>query len=218
LGQYEFLFLALLGVIVLLPLLDGGFFGILILNVGTTAILISSAYAVSGKKKTLRLSLVLLVPAFIASWSNAFIGELWPMLIARVLTFVFMCYIVGVMMLDIMTEKNVTRDTIFGSACVYMLLGFAFADLFMVFQIVEPRSFGQAIDIAPVGNEVKLASDLSYFSFVTLTTVGYGDVTPHTGMVRGIAMLEAMLGQFYLAVLVARLVGLHMAGAKLTTE
>jgi hypothetical protein len=140
------------------------------------------------------------------------------MAISRVLTFAFVSYILGVMAMDILSEKNVTRDTIFGSACVYMLMGFAFADIYMLFQIIEPQSFGQAIDISPVGSEVKLSSDLGYFSFVTLTTLGYGDMTPKTGMVQGLATLEAMLGQFYLTVLVARLVGLHLAGSTLTTE
>ena len=217
-GQYEFLLFAMLTVIIVRPLLTDGFFGLLILNLLISATLISSAYAVSGQRKTLRMSLLLLVPALITSWSTIFLSELWPMVISRVLVLAFVSYILGVIALDILSEKNVTRDTIFGSACVYMLMGFVFADLYMLFQIIEPQSFGQAIDVAPVGSEVKISSELSYFSFVTLTTLGYGDMTPKTGMVRGIATLEAMLGQFYLAVLVARLVGLHLAGSKLTTE
>jgi hypothetical protein len=218
LGQYEFLFLAMLAVIIVNPLLADGIFGLLILNVLTSAILISSAYAVSGQRKTLRVSLFLLVPALFTSWSTVLVGELWPMAVSRVLMLAFVSYILGVIALDVLSEKNVTRDTIFGSACVYMLAGFAFADIYMLFQIIEPQSFGQAIDVAPVGSEVKISSELSYFSFVTLTTLGYGDMTPKTGMVRGIATLEAMLGQFYLTVLVARLVGLHLAGSRLTTE
>ncbi len=217
-GQYEFLLFAMLTVVIVRPVLEDGIFGLLILNVMTSAILISSAYAVSGQRKTLRVSLFLLVPALIASWSTIFLSELWPMVISRVLVLTLVSYILGVIALDVLSEKNVTRDTIFGSACVYMLMGFAFGDIYMLFQIIEPQSFGQAIDVAPVGGEVKVASELNYFSFVTLTTLGYGDMTPKTGMVRGIATLEAMLGQFYLTVLVARLVGLHLAGSKLTTE
>ncbi len=217
-GQYEFLLFAMLTVVIVRPVLEDGIFGLLTLNVMTSAILISSAYAVSGQRKTLRVSLFLLVPALITSWSTIFLSELWPMVISRVLVLTFVSYILGVIALDVLSEKNVTRDTIFGSACVYMLMGFAFGDIYMLFQIIEPQSFGQAIDVAPVGGEVKVASELNYFSFVTLTTLGYGDMTPKTGMVRGIATLEAMLGQFYLTVLVARLVGLHLAGSKLTTE
>ncbi len=217
-GQYEFLLFAMLTVVIVRPVLEDGIFGLLTLNVMTSAILISSAYAVSGQRKTLRVSLFLLVPALITSWSTIFLSELWPMVISRVLVLTFVSYILGVIALDVLSEKNVTRDTIFGSACVYLLMGFAFGDIYMLFQIIEPQSFGQAIDVAPVGGEVKVASELNYFSFVTLTTLGYGDMTPKTGMVRGIATLEAMLGQFYLTVLVARLVGLHLAGSKLTTE
>ncbi len=88
-GQYEFLFLAMLAVIIVRPLLEDGFFGLLILNVLISAILISSAYAVSGQRKTLRVSLVLLVPALITSWSTIFVSELWPMAISRVLLLAF---------------------------------------------------------------------------------------------------------------------------------
>ena len=217
-GQYEFLFFAMLAAIIVRPLLDNGVLGLLILNVLISAVLISSAYAVSGHGRTLKVSLFLLVPAFLSSWSTVFMSDLWPMAVSRVLMLAFVSYILGVIALDILSEKRVTRDTIFGSACVYMFLGFVFADIYMLFQIIEPQSFGQAIDIAPVGSEVRVSSELSYFSFVTLTTLGYGDMTPKTGMVQGIATFEAMLGQFYLTVLVARLVGLHLAGSKLTTE
>ena len=217
-GQYEFLFFAMLAAIIVRPLLDNGVLGLLILNVLISAVLISSAYAVSGHGRTLKVSLFLLAPAFLSSWSTVFMSDLWPMAVSRVLMLAFVSYILGVIALDILSEKRVTRDTIFGSACVYMFLGFVFADIYMLFQIIEPQSFGQAIDIAPVGSEVRVSSELSYFSFVTLTTLGYGDMTPKTGMVQGIATFEAMLGQFYLTVLVARLVGLHLAGSKLTTE
>ncbi|UCG85861.1 MAG: two pore domain potassium channel family protein [Gemmatimonadota bacterium] len=217
-GQYEFLLLALLTAVLVRPILQDGLFGRLILNVLTSAILIASAYAVSGQRKTLVVSLVLLVPGLISSWSTTLIDALWPMAASALLIFTFFAYVLSMMVRDILSQKDVTRDTIFGSACVYMLIGGAFAELFLLLQIVEPQSFGQAVDLAPVGQEVRLASELNYFSFVTLTTLGYGDIAPQTGVARGVATVEAMVGQFYLAVLVARLVGLHLAGSQLTRD
>jgi voltage-gated potassium channel len=217
-GQYEFLLLALLTAILIRPMLRNGFFGLLILSILTSAILMASAYAVSGQRKTLVVSLVLLVPGLISSWLTLFIGSLWPLAVSAILVFTFFSYVLSVMIRDILSEQNVTRDTIFGSACVYMLIGAAFAELFVLIQAVEPQSFGQLVDLVPVGQEVRLFSELNYFSLVTMTTLGYGDITPKTGLTRGVATIEAMVGQFYLAVLVARLVGLHLAGSRLTRD
>ncbi|KPJ92324.1 MAG: hypothetical protein AMS18_07675 [Gemmatimonas sp. SG8_17] len=217
-GQYEFLLLALLTAVLIRPILQNGVFGALILNILTSTILITSAYAVSGERRALLVSLALLVPGLISSWSTVVISALWPMAVSAVLVFTFFSYVSSMMIRDILSQKNVTRDTIFGSACVYMLIGGAFAQLFLLLQIVEPQSFGQAVDLAPVGQEVRLFSELNYFSFVTLTTLGYGDITAKTGLARGVATVEAMVGQFYLAVLVARLVGLHLAGSQLTRD
>jgi hypothetical protein len=65
----------------------------------------------------------------------------------------------------------------------------------------------------PLASEDARVEELGYFNFVTLTTVGYGDLTPLHPLVRRLATVEALLGQLYLAVLVARLVGLYIAQA-----
>jgi voltage-gated potassium channel len=217
-GQYEFLLLALLSAILIRPVLRNGLFGLVILSILTSAILMASAYAVSGQRRTLVVSLVLLVPGLISSWLSLFIGSLGPIAVSAILVFTFYAYVLSVMIRDILSEQNVTRDTIFGSACVYMLIGGAFAELFVLIHAVEPQSFGQLVDLVPVGQKVRLFSELNYFSLVTLTTLGYGDITPKTGLTRGVATIEAMVGQFYLAVLVARLVGLHLAGSRLSRD
>ena len=217
-GQYEFLLLALVTALLVRPILKDGFLGLLILHVLTSIVLIASAYAVSGKRKTLVVSLILLAPGLLSSWSTVFSRALWPMAISAAFVLAFLGYVLSMIAWDILSEKNVTRDTIFGSACVYLLIGSAFAELFMLLQILEPQSFGAAVDMAPAGGQVRFLSELSYFSFVTLTTLGYGDITPQAGVARGVATVEAMVGQFYMAVLVARLVGLHLAGSQLTRE
>jgi hypothetical protein len=61
--------------------------------------------------------------------------------------------------------------------------------------------------LAQLAEEGRQRSVLTYFSFITLTTLGYGDITPGSGAARGLAMVEAIMGQFYIAVLVAELVG-----------
>jgi voltage-gated potassium channel len=108
--------------------------------------------------------------------------------------------------------KQASGDAIFGAACGYLLLGIIWSLLYSALETAVPGSFNlpeaRSADVAsaPLNRGV-----LSYYSFVTLSTVGYGDVTPATPLARTMAWLEAITGQFYLAILVAGLVGYKVA-------
>ncbi|NUQ61946.1 MAG: hypothetical protein HUU20_05635 [Pirellulales bacterium] len=110
--------------------------------------------------------------------------------------------------------KQASGGEIFGAACGYLLLGIIWS---LVYCAVETASVG-SFRIPPPGNPDTAVARfdpgaLSYFSFITLATVGYGDVTPTTPLARSLAWLEAITGQFYLAVLVAGLVGFKVTQA-----
>ncbi len=104
--------------------------------------------------------------------------------------------------------NRVSGDAIFGAVCGYLLLGIIWSLLYGAVETASPRSF---VTAPPKGEDVSAVrldrDDLSYFSFITLATVGYGDVTPTTTLARMLAWTEAITGQFYLAILVAGLVG-----------
>ena len=99
------------------------------------------------------------------------------------------------------------------SLCVYLLMGVLWAILYSLLQIVEPGSFafsfadGESEMMRWGGNQGEIAL---YYSFVTMSTLGYGDIIPTSSLSRTCAALQAIVGQLYLAVLVARLVGLHI--------
>ena len=101
-----------------------------------------------------------------------------------------------------------TRDKLYGAAAAYLLLGLAFASLYVLIYEIQPDWF-------VVGGPVETASDsfssFVYFSFATLTTLGYGDILPLTDIPRSIAALEAVCGVLYVAVLVSRLVSLYQS-------
>ncbi|NJL19082.1 MAG: hypothetical protein HC901_01920 [Bdellovibrionaceae bacterium] len=99
----------------------------------------------------------------------------------------------------------VTSSNLNAAAAIYLLMGFAFANLFEVVHFLNPASFQVT---ASGGLQV---DDFLYFSFITLTTVGYGDVLPVSGVARMLAVTEALAGQVYLVLSVSRLVGLHVA-------
>ena len=102
----------------------------------------------------------------------------------------------------LLRTKEVGRAEIEISLCVYFIFGYFFATIFTFLGEISPGSFSAS-------SESLSMSESIYFSFVTLTTLGYGDITPLSPFAQRLAVLEAMLGQIYLVVLVARLVSLH---------
>ena len=97
-------------------------------------------------------------------------------------------------------------ETIYGAIVVYILIGLMWAFLYHLTEIIHPQSFSFAAELV-----TDLKKSLFYFSFITLTTLGYGDLTPVSSPAKSLAMLEAIVGQMFIAVLIARLVGMHIS-------
>ena len=104
--------------------------------------------------------------------------------------------------------RTLTIDSIFATVAAYLLLALLFAQIYLCLLTWNPASFTLPFDAADRPAHL-LQSDMSYFSLVTLATVGYGDVLPATHVARMLAMFEAVIGVFYLAVVVAMFVGTY---------
>jgi hypothetical protein len=102
----------------------------------------------------------------------------------------------------ILHHTRVTTQTVLGALCIYILIGLIFANADYGVQLVSGHSF-----FAQPGHHGP--ADFAYFSYITMATVGYGDLTPAVGLPRTNAVLEALMGQIFLVVLVARLVGMY---------
>jgi hypothetical protein len=102
----------------------------------------------------------------------------------------------------VLDRSPVTADKVYGALSAYFLLGFSWSIGFTLFYHIEPASFN-----IPIGESKTWAT---YFSFTTLTTLGYGDITPETVGARAYAIMEAACGQIFLAVIVARLIALQI--------
>jgi hypothetical protein len=107
---------------------------------------------------------------------------------------------------SIFQEQDVTKDTIAGAAAVYMLFALMWSFLYGVLDLIEPGSF--AVSESQTLGERNI---FLYYSFVTLTTLGYGDIIPVSYIAASLAVLEAVFGQLYLVVLVAWLVGMYVS-------
>ena len=93
---------------------------------------------------------------------------------------------------------------------MYLMLGFAFGTVFYLVNILDPKSFAANVELVARGDK----PDLMYFSFVTLATLGYGDITSRTNLARSLAVVEALVGMLYIAIFMARLVTMHSGSAE----
>jgi len=129
-------------------------------------------------------------------------------LASSVITVVWIASAITIVGKELFRQCEVTTNTIFGAIVNYLLAAVAFAYLFEILELFQPGSFSGIPDYA---SAQELGDALLYFSLVSLTTVGYGDITPVSGVARPLAVLEGVFGTLYLAVMIARLVGLHIA-------
>lgn len=123
----------------------------------------------------------------------------------------FLMIAIVVLIVRIFSEKVITGETIKGGIAVYFMMGFFWAYLYSILILLDPQSISFPLESLEY-------SGITYFSFTTLTTLGYGDINPVSWMARNLTILESTIGQVYLTVLIARLVGLHIAGNKLRSE
>ena len=123
-------------------------------------------------------------------------------LFALVLYAIFFALAIVILIKKMMERKVITADTIKGGISIYFLIGL----LWMIFYTLASNINPDSISIA--GNNTV---DLFYYSYTTLTTLGYGDITPEGDIVKLLAIAEAFIGQIYLAIFIAQLVGLSIA-------
>ncbi len=157
------------------------------------------------------LALVLGVPTLVGLWT----GYVFPGLPSRavasafhLVAVLFLVFTTVTLLREIHKDEKVSADSIYGAFCGYLLLGLIFGNLYCLVEWLKPGSFSGGVNITnQLQNQNERHFLLDYFSFVTLTSVGYGDIAPASDAARGLAVAEALCGQFYLAVLIGELIG-----------
>ncbi|MEE9159511.1 MAG: potassium channel family protein [Gammaproteobacteria bacterium] len=213
-AKYKFIYLlaALLLFLLIHPLFEHLVFARILLQILDSAVLVTAIYAVSQNRKLLIFGILLLLPAMIGSWSLYVIEIPALELMARSFSALFFAFAATVMMLNVFSEEEVTVDTISGAICVYLMMGLTWAFIYSVIEFLAPGSFTiNKVPLSLGGDRYYEIPLFLYYSFVTLTTLGYGDITPLTPPARAFSYVEAIIGQIFVAVLIARLVGLHIA-------
>jgi voltage-gated potassium channel len=157
------------------------------------------------------LALIFGFPVFAGFWLGYFFSETYLPSLAIVFHLLGACFFLLTIISILRTvyqQETISADGIFGALCGYLLIGLCVSQIFSVIDLITPESFqmsGKPLLGSPL--DARHHFLLTYFSFITLSTVGFGDITPVSELARSIATLEAIIGQFYIAVLVAELIG-----------
>lgn len=212
---YRDLVVGLLAVFCLGPILDLFFQSTKVDTYLMVAFLIFAMFEITRRRSDLMIGLALGIPAvaggiFDAATADTPALNLGP----AVLSGAFMAYLIVTILRDVFNGKRTSGEQIFGAVAAYLLLGLLFTSIYGFIALVDPNAFTVNDAIA---NELRSSeaergfSLLTYFSFVTMTTLGYGDITPVSAAARGFAWFQAALGQLYIAITIATLVGNHIS-------
>ena len=172
--------------------------------------LVAAVAATSRSRSSILICVLLAAPAIVLCGFEPFVDSRAVLITKHAIGSVFIAYVIVISLRYLFTDNHVTVDTICASLCVYLLLGVCWSSIHVLIEVLEPGSY----QLPGHGPEARFADFALYYSFVTMTTLGYGDVIPSSSSTRMFATTEAIMGQLYIAVLVARLVGLHIAQAK----
>ena len=187
-----------------------------VIDVFVSMVLISGTFAVQSRRWR-QIAFVLAALTLVARWAS-YAGATRELLIANSgLAVAFLSFATAGILLRVVSSGPVTRHRIEGAVAVYLLIGVIFASLYSLIALVQPEAF--QLSAVTEGGTVRqqydrLTSQLTYYSFITLTTVGYGDVAPIDPLAKQFAVLEGLVGQLYPAILLARLVSLELADRK----
>jgi hypothetical protein len=204
--RFLFLLIVLLGMLILNPILDEFVRLSAILKLLLTAVFIFAIHALSDKRHHILLATALALPMLVSVWFEHFVESPVLVLMGNFCGMAFVAFVVINILVFIYQQQEVTRDLIVGAAVVYLLMGLGWTFLYRALDIINPASFS-----VPSSAAHRESFHFLYYSFVTLTTLGYGDITPVTSVARSLSILEAIIGQLYLVVQVAWLVGVYVS-------
>lgn len=202
-GLAALLVLLVLYVFIIYPLLGGDQITNGVVSVSFSLILVAGIVA-TAQHKAVRIGIVILAGvAFASHWLNVIIGLRITHMVSAAAAVLFFAIQTWFISAHVFRPGVVNVHRILGAVALYLILGLLWADAYLFLYLASPQAFHMEPGTMAFEPPV---SEMLYFSFVTLTTLGYGDIVAVTPIGRSLVMLEGLVGQLYPAILLARLV------------
>ncbi len=204
-GLVSLLVLIVISVFVGAPLQASGVTGWFMRIVPATllgGIVITGGIAVGAGRRTI---IPVSVLALVYALEEVFMVGAWKSLVSPLLSVILLAVLTGLMIVQVFRPGSITWERILGAVAVYLLLALVWANLYTALAGVLPDSFGGSLR----RTGLEAYPELVYFSMVTITTTGYGDISPVHPFVRALVNMEGMVGVLYPSIFIARLLSLQ---------
>src|SRR5689334_2550107 len=212
-GKLVYLFVAQVAMLVLYPYFTTPGWTFVAFRVLSASAFMAGVYAVSDRRARWVTALVLAIPAVVLNSIAALSPNVHLAVPTLICSLLFLAFTLASLFRAVVRTEQVTQDTIYGALSVYMLMANVWAVMYLLLETLQPGAF--AMGSMHQGRVIEW-SDCLFYSFVTLTSLGYGDIVPITAHARSLSVLEAICGIMYVAVLIARLVGVYTASIQST--
>ncbi|MCF7873560.1 MAG: hypothetical protein K9L84_04110 [Candidatus Omnitrophica bacterium] len=200
--SFAFLILILITFILIEPIVkDLGFLANIITSIVISFVPFAIIRAAGKNKKERRRAFMIGIIFLILVWLNVLVEAHFMRILFSLYLIVFYVYPLRIIVRHLLTSRKITLNTIYAAIAGYLLIGLAWASIYTAINILKPGSF---LNIEGVNDSI-------YYSFLTLTTLGYGDIVPLTALAKRVAVLESMVGVLYNAIVIAFIVGIYIS-------
>jgi voltage-gated potassium channel len=172
-----------------------------------TLVMVFAALAVSGRRRSLLIALVLVIPAIMGKWTNHLYPDLMSPAFFLAPMALFFAFVLAQTFLFILRAPRVDANVLCAGVAGFLTLGLIWVPLYTLVGQLNPAAF--TVARGPGADAAMDGFNAFYFSLVTLCTVGYGDITPTSKVARMLAVMEAASGLFYMTILISRLVSVY---------
>lgn len=207
-NRFSFLLVSIVLFLIVRPFVEDFVRISFLIEIFISAILLSGIYALSEDRVSLALALGTGLPALFINWSFQIFEIPTLLLLHHIGSALFFAVATIIIIRHLINQKVVTVDLIWGAVCGYFLIGFMWSAIFALLEGIYPGSFKLGQHVVPD------IDSFIYFSFVTLATLGYGDIVPLTEKAQSLAIIETVMGQMYLAVNIAAIVAIRISQSR----
>ena len=174
-----------------------------------TGVFFSSIFNAHHPRPVRIITILLGIPALALDWTSLFYPIPHLIIASLCFTILFLYICTASILYNVVLRARVTLETLRGVICAYFMIAFAFAFLYLLIEFIYPGSFHLNHSSENYIIHSAYLSQMFYFSFTTLLTIGFGDITPITDFSQSFVVLEGVIGQFYIAILVAKIVSVY---------